>query len=354
MKISIIIPVYNVESYISRCLDSVICQTYQNIECILVDDCGSDKSIELLNEKLKSYSGNIDFKIIGHKKNRGISAARNTGTEAATGDYVYYLDSDDYISVDALELLAEPLETEKYDIVIGEYVSVGASVVFKPICTTYKMSKKNSEIRNAYFNKQWYMMAWNKLIRRDFLIKNKIKFLEGIIHEDNLWSFQLACKAESMAIVDAITYIYYRHPNSIMANLNKKGLDSRLKVIAGIQSFVQENGLVDDCEVARFAIIYREWLYQRASVHGTAFAYDVYRLYVRGESIFKSPIRSLSLPEKLCYLHHYFPKKVGFVYCRISYKLKKPLEKMSLKLKNLFQTYILPIRLISSSNCKGV
>lgn len=92
-KISIIIPVYNVAEYITECLQSVIRQTYQGeIECIIVEDCGTDNSIAVAERLIAEYRGSIEFRILHHERNRGLSAARNTGTDAATGDYIYYLD----------------------------------------------------------------------------------------------------------------------------------------------------------------------------------------------------------------------------------------------------------------------
>ena len=95
MKVSIIIPIYNVAPYIKRCLQSVADQTYKDIECILIDDCGSDNSINLAKEFIYDYKGNILFTILHHEENKGLSAARNTGLRYAKGEYVYFLDSDD-------------------------------------------------------------------------------------------------------------------------------------------------------------------------------------------------------------------------------------------------------------------
>ena len=120
-KISIIIPIYNVAEYITECLQSVMRQTYKGeIECILVDDCGKDKSISVAEQLISDYKGQIEFRILHHEHNRGLSAARNTGTDAATGDYIYYLDSDDYISDDCIEVLTQPLEVCEYDMVLGD------------------------------------------------------------------------------------------------------------------------------------------------------------------------------------------------------------------------------------------
>ena len=105
MKVSVLIPVYNVAPYIERCLQSVVDQTYTDIECILVDDCGSDNSIELAQNFINNYKGNIKFSILHHDKNKGQSAARNTALKYAKGEYVYFLDSDDAITSDCIEIL---------------------------------------------------------------------------------------------------------------------------------------------------------------------------------------------------------------------------------------------------------
>ena len=105
-RISIIIPVYNVEQYVDECLQSVANQTMtEGIECIIVDDCGQDNSATIAKHFVDSYQGDIRFTFIQREKNGGLSAARNTGIEAATGEYVYFLDSDDYLVPSAIETL---------------------------------------------------------------------------------------------------------------------------------------------------------------------------------------------------------------------------------------------------------
>ena len=112
MKVSIIIPVYNVSPYIERCIKSVMNQTYQDIECILVNDASPDDSIDIAKLLIENYDGPIQFQILSHGHNRGLSAARNTGIDASTGDYLYFLDSDDEITPDCIKLLMD--EVKKY------------------------------------------------------------------------------------------------------------------------------------------------------------------------------------------------------------------------------------------------
>ena len=109
LKVSIVIPVYRVSAYVERCLCSVMNQTYSVYECIIVDDSTDDDSIEKCERMLSSYKGAIRFVILHHEKNRGLSAARNTGLKAATGEYIFFLDSDDELPSDCIATLTEPV-----------------------------------------------------------------------------------------------------------------------------------------------------------------------------------------------------------------------------------------------------
>lgn len=223
MKISIVIPVYNVEPYIEDCLKSVAEQTYKgDIECIIVDDCTPDGSCAIIEHFINEYDGSIDFKLLHHTVNRGLSATRNTGIDAATGDYIYFLDSDDEITPECLEFLAKPLKNKKYDFVIGNYKTVGSNVIFPQLLVEMDEVTTNEEIRRLYFQRKWYMMAWNKLCNLEFIRKEMLYFKEGLINEDNLWSFQLACTAELMYIVRKETYKYKVREMSIMGKINSK------------------------------------------------------------------------------------------------------------------------------------
>lgn len=110
MNISVIVPVYNVEKYIERCITSIINQTFtEGVECIVINDCTPDKSMEIVERLVSKYDGSIQFKLIYHEKNKGIAAVRNTGLDTATGDYTIYIDSDDYCELDMLEKCTQRL-----------------------------------------------------------------------------------------------------------------------------------------------------------------------------------------------------------------------------------------------------
>ncbi len=225
VKVSIIIPVYNVEDYIERCILSVIKQTYHNIECIIVNDCTPDNSINVIEKILLTYNGSIVFRLLNHAKNRGLSASRNTGTEKATGYYIYYLDSDDELIPNCIEHLVEIAESDSSIEVVqgntkrypedskgGDWYDI--SQYNLPVELT-----NNHEIRNWFYNLNSYtpINAWNKLIRRDFILKNRLFFEEGLIHEDELWMFFMTKKLNHIRFTNEITYKHYCTPNSIIS-----------------------------------------------------------------------------------------------------------------------------------------
>ena len=215
-KVSIVIPVYNVEPYIEECLQSVMRQSYRGeIECILVDDCGTDNSIEVAEQLIADYHGPIDFKVLHHEHHRGVSAARNTGMDAVCGDYVFFLDSDDWISDDCIERLTQPLDLEQYDFVVGHYERDGKdSFVTCPEGEYYKNRLKTRD------NSGLPVSACNKLFRKSFLLDRQLLFEVGKVFEDSIFTFDLACVERKYYIIDSITYYYRRRENSIIMRKN--------------------------------------------------------------------------------------------------------------------------------------
>lgn len=234
MKVSIIIPIYNVEKYIERCLRSVMAQTYDIlIECILVDDCTPDRSIEIVKQLLASYTGNISFKIIRHDQNRGLSAARNTGIREATGEYLYFVDSDDEITPDAMELfIAFAKHYPQAEVIQGNlYTTYQMKSLLIPDSLPEYIGEVKKLRRILLKSSVIPMTAWNKLIRKDFLERNSLWFEEGIIHEDCLWNFFIASCISSIAVCHKPTYVYYKNEGSIMEKVSIHRTDSVLKIL---------------------------------------------------------------------------------------------------------------------------
>ena len=122
MNISVIIPIYNVEKYVERCILSIMNQTYtESVECIVVNDCTPDNSMKIVERLVADYKGTIQFKLFHHEHNKGIAAVRNTGLYAASGDYILYIDSDDYCEPDMLEKMYAKAMEGNADVVIADY-----------------------------------------------------------------------------------------------------------------------------------------------------------------------------------------------------------------------------------------
>jgi glycosyltransferase involved in cell wall biosynthesis len=230
MLISIIVPIYNVQDYITECLESIAAQTCtDSVECILIDDCGDDGSMKLAREFVDHYKGDIHFRILSHEHNRGLSAARNTGIIEAVGKYVYFIDGDDYIFPDCLKHLVEV--ALKYPDV--EMIAAGAKITNKKKAKYFTMEKPFPDYAN---NPQWIartllirggwkgipVTAWNRLVRKDFLLQHHLFFLEGLIHEDELWNFMLAQKLGSIAFCKHDTYNYRLRMQSITTSYKSK------------------------------------------------------------------------------------------------------------------------------------
>ncbi|WP_065219824.1 MULTISPECIES: glycosyltransferase family 2 protein [Butyricimonas] len=239
MKFSIIVPVYNVKECIENCLNSVVAQLYDNIECIIVDDCSPDDSMVVVASFLSKYKGNITFKIVTHEKNKGLSAARNSGVKVATGDYLFFLDSDDELSLNAMELFASNLK--KYgdaDFLIGNFEILGA-LNYSPL-RTEALLDSNDKILEAYILGKWYVMAWGKLINRNFFFQKNLWFKDNLLHEDELFSFRLAMFASRMVSIKENVYRYVIRNNSITTNRKEKNYWDYLWIISENISLVYE------------------------------------------------------------------------------------------------------------------
>lgn len=225
MKISIIVPVYNVSAYIERCLSSVAAQTYSDIECIIVNDCTPDDSMDKVCSFLASYNGPIDFKIYNHTKNKGLSASRNTGTELASGEYIFYLDSDDEILPECISLLGAEIEKHPgVEMVVGAVESVPYNPYYDLLLYKSPVFLRGNSIVRFYCHRnvdEFPVNAWNKLILKKLIINNGLFFKDGLIHEDQLWMFMTSKVLSKVAIISQKTYIHYSTPKSIMGSMTE-------------------------------------------------------------------------------------------------------------------------------------
>lgn len=215
--VSIVIPVYGVEKYIERCLNSVMRQDSKSmsLECILVDDCSPDGSIKIAEKMIMDYSGGIRFEILRHEKNQGLSVARNTGMRSAKGRFLFFIDSDDYITDDCImNLYKKTRDFSDVEVVKGNHVGrIAINVSRIPSCPL-----NNDTLLNLLYMSVVPVMAWNTLIKRDVIQNNNLAFKPRLLYEDNLWSAQLFRHVKSFLFVPDTTYYYESNNTSITGN----------------------------------------------------------------------------------------------------------------------------------------
>ena len=209
-KISVIVPVYNVQVYLKKCLTSIISNTYSCLEIILVDDGSTDQSGTICDQ-----FANLDKRIkVIHKKNGGLSSARNAGLDIANGDYIFFVDSDDWLEKSIFEKMVKSVHLSKADIVQCGYVRETDSTnnyLFKPenkiFLGRYEISRELLLQNNIIVN------AWNKLYRKDVI--GDVRFFEGKNNEDNIFITDLLPKIKSISVISDPLYHYVIRSNSI-------------------------------------------------------------------------------------------------------------------------------------------
>ena len=230
MKLSVVIPVYKVEPYLERCVNSVLRQTFRDMEIILVDD-GSPDNSGALADQLATRDSRI--RVI-HQKNQGLSGARNTGLRAATGDYVIFFDSDDeWLLDDGIELL---LKHEGADLIIFKAVHIWETrretVPDYDVATLSNLPDTQAIFKHLVLTQQFQVNASKLMIRRMLLIDNEIFFQLGIINEDIPWSFRLWQFARNVKFTNLNFYGYYHRAGSITNTTSIKYYESNDKIFS--------------------------------------------------------------------------------------------------------------------------
>jgi len=239
--ISVIVPVYNVEKYIHRCIDSIINQTYKNLEIILVDDGSTDNCPKICDEYAQKDNR---IKVI-HKKNGGLSEARNVGIEIATGEYIGFIDSDDYINKKMYELLISGLETNDADICICNYKEVNNDYIINDEKQdSYNFLKFNNiEALEALYKENGvkFVIACNKLYNKNLFAD--VRYSIGKIHEDEYIIHKLFFNSKRVVYLDKELYYYYQRQDSITKKqISPKRLDA-LDALKERGSFFEINNL---------------------------------------------------------------------------------------------------------------
>lgn len=253
MRLSIIIPVYNVEQYIERCLQSCLQQPYvtaDDYELVIVNDGTKDDSMTIV-ERLTSGRANVTL-IDQH--NQGLSMARNAGLKAAKGDYVWFVDSDDWIERGCLHEIIERLAQTEVDILQLQYKNVYSDGT--PSDEHYAtiegiVSGRDLLVTNSYFTAVPFM-----IYRREFMLEHQLSFRSGIYHEDNEFKPRAVYLAERCASYDKVAYNYFKgNVNSITAQLKLKNGTDLFIVMNNLYRFVEDHRVTGACRCAIYTQI---------------------------------------------------------------------------------------------------
>ena len=232
-KLSIIVPVYGVEKYIDKCLNSLVKQSLKEIEIIVVNDGTKDNSQKIIDKYVKKYPDKIKSYI---KENGGQGSARNYGLKKATGEYIGYVDSDDFVEKDMYKKLYNKAKENNYDIVVCGNYNVSEDYQNKNIDAF--INNYNADLENIFFGK---MAVWNKIYKRDILIKNKLEFKEKVWYEDLAFTLKAIMNSNTFAFIDEPLYDYLIREGSTMNNSNVQRNLEILDAFNDILSYIQHN-----------------------------------------------------------------------------------------------------------------
>ncbi len=310
--VSVIVPIYMVQDYLEKCVQSIRNQTYSNLEIILVDD-GSKDACGKICDRISEEDSRV---VVIHKQNGGLSDARNAGIEIAKGDYFVFIDSDDYIHPQMIELLMKPIEENRADVSVCNFIDVDDkdAIEFSEITNPAIKILSSHEDKTEYYLCERFVrftVAWNKAYPRKFF--DDIRYPKGKIHEDEFTTYKLLDKAEKVAYIDEPLYYYVQRGSSIMGEgFNEKSLyrleamDERIRIYAA-------RGDYDWAEKVHF--LYRLMYVQYAGqiIKDKEYDYSILRPYFRiyreltFKNVFNFPIS--------------FKKKLGYISMALFQKL---------------------------------
>lgn len=207
-KISIVVPVYNAQEYLHRCIDSILNQTYTNIEIVLLDDGSRDTSWQIICDYKQQHP---DIIVAIKHDNMGVSKTRNKGIKLATGKYLMFADNDDYMDVDYIETFYQYISKNQLDVVIGGYKRPNSrgEIIQKTI------------LENGEYAKYKIVAAWAKIFNREYIIKNDIEFLPSNIGEDIHFTIQAVLLTDKIKVIDYVGYNWYYNEESVSNTLHK-------------------------------------------------------------------------------------------------------------------------------------
>ena len=251
IKVSVIVPCYNAEKFLDKCLDTLRNQTLEDIEIICVNDCSKDNTAAILDEYAKK---DARIKAIHLEKNQGQSTARNVGLKAASGDFISFVDSDDYIDLTMLEKLYSKALKCNADLAICniylDFVDTGKKEVFRD-SRFYTILSGRTFLGYDFPALTGYIGVWDRIYKRELIINNNLEFPVGLVYEDHLFCIQSLMLAERVCVVNEPLYYYRKNAGgSITDNevKNDKYKFDYIEISKRIKQFLKDVGVYEDCK----------------------------------------------------------------------------------------------------------
>lgn len=284
-KISIVVPIYKVEQYLDKCVNSLVNQTYKEIEILLVDDGSPDRSPKMCD---KYAQEDPRIKVI-HKVNGGLSDARNFGLKEVVGEYVLFVDSDDYIDVDTCEKFVSIMKDNKPDIVVGNAYRLENNKKYPMkhnLNTNEQMISGTQYLKEELKSGSMYMAAWLNLYNKEFLVKNKLQFSVGLLHEDEEFTPRAFLEASYVIGTDIFFYNYLIREGSITTAKNKlRNAEHMMKICSILEKKYREiedkelKALLNDSLVNKFLNTF-----QVAELHKKEHSHMVNKIFLKGKA----------------------------------------------------------------------
>ena len=312
MKVSVIVPVYKVEDYIAKCLDSLVNQTLTDLEIIIVNDGSPDNSEKIIKKYVKKYQ-NIKYLV---KENGGLSDARNYGLKHATGEYIAFLDSDDYVTCDMYQMMYIKAKSGNYDMVVCD---INYLYPDKTLRVSSGIKSDTEDVKKTYLT--IHPAAWNKIFKREVL--KKLEFKKGVWFEDVEFIYRLLPSINSIGVIHEPFNQYVQREGSITNTVNPKIYDY-IYNLNGVVEYYKKNKIYDDYQ-KELEYVYVRYLY--ATFVKSISRYD-YEEYLKGVDFATSNVKEY-FPK---YRHNkYFYRSFRGIYlvmfnkllAKIFYKIKK-------------------------------
>lgn len=320
-KVSVLIPVYNVENFVQRCAESIFRQNYDNLDVVFVDDCSPDNSIQRINDTLQDYPNRKNqVRIVKHKENRGLAAARNTGVDAAIGDYLMHVDSDDYLDEAAISQCVELLEKEAADVVV-----FGVNHVYpnKTITNIVNVPQSKDEYLKLMLSRRTRVNIWGALYKTELYKKHDIQTIEGAnLGEDYTVTPRLIYYAQKVVEIQKPLYYYIHYnDNSYTYRFSYKSVISHIDILKLLRNFFHDKN--DGCFMK--SIDYGETMLKGTAVLKWALTDNESQYLEMIKNSFTTYNVNVPLPKKIILFLSDYPFLLK-IYCRIGFHLKQLLK----------------------------